>query len=93
MSGDWRWRTVLTRANGQLALAFYSRDEAAAAYLPFALNVLTLRGTQISDVTAFIVRSIEAPEPEAYQRFPEQPADPRRLTDFFERFGLPPRLV
>ena len=93
MSGDWRWRTVLTRANGQLALAFYSWDQAAAAHVPFALNVLTLRGRQISDVTAFIVRSIESPEPEAYQRFPEQPSDPRRLTDFFERFGLPPQLV
>lgn len=93
MSGDWRWRPVLTRSNGQLALAFYSWDEPAEAYVPFALNVLTLRGRQISDVTAFIVRSIESPEPEAYQRFPEQPADPRRLTDFFERFGLPPQLV
>jgi RNA polymerase sigma-70 factor (ECF subfamily) len=93
MSGDWRWRAVLTKANGQPALAFYSFDDAAEAYLPFALCVLTLRGRQISDVTAFIVRSIEAPEPEAYQRFPEQPADPRRLTDFFERFGLPPQLV
>jgi RNA polymerase sigma-70 factor (ECF subfamily) len=93
MSGDWRWRSTLTRANGQLTLAFYSWDEGAAAHLPFALNVLTFRGRQISDVTAFIVRSIEAAEPEAYQRFPEQPADPRRLTDFFERFGLPPQLV
>jgi RNA polymerase sigma-70 factor (ECF subfamily) len=92
MSGDWRWRTVLTRANGQLALAFYSWDEAARAYVPFALNVLTLRESQISDVTAFIVRSIEAPEAEAYQRFPEQPADQRRVTDFFERFGLPAQL-
>ena len=93
LSGNWQWRTVFTKANGQLALAFYAWDEDAAAYLPFALNVLTFRGRQISDVTAFIMRSIEAPEPEAYQRFPEQPADPRRLKDFFERFGLPPRLV
>jgi RNA polymerase sigma-70 factor (ECF subfamily) len=92
MSGDWRWRAVLTRSNGQLALAFYSWDDEADAYVPFALNVLTLSGGQISEVDAFIVRSIEAPEPEAYERFPEQPADPRRLTDFFERFGLPPQL-
>jgi RNA polymerase sigma-70 factor (ECF subfamily) len=93
MSGAWRWRAVLTRANGQLALAFYSWDQPSGAYVPFALNVLTLRGRQISDVTAFIVRSIDSPEPESYVRFPEQPADPRRLTDFFERFGLPPQLV
>jgi RNA polymerase sigma-70 factor (ECF subfamily) len=92
MSGDWRWRTVFTHANGQPALAFYSWDESAHAHVPFALNVLTLRGSEISDVTAFIVRSIESPEAEAYHRFPEQPADERRVTDFFERFGLPAQL-
>ena len=46
--------TVLTRANGQPALAFYSWDEEAHAYLPFALNVMSFRGSQISDVTASI---------------------------------------
>jgi hypothetical protein len=92
MSGAWRWRAVLTRANGQPALAFYSWDEREAAYLAFALNVLTLRGREVSNVTAFIVRSIESSEPEAYERFPEQPADPRRLAGVFERFGLPERL-
>src|SRR5579859_1121564 len=91
MSGEWRWRTVLTRANGQPALAFYAWDRASHGYLPFALNVLSFRGKQVSDVTAFIVRSIEASEPEAYERFPEQPFDPRRLTGVFERFGLPDR--
>ena len=54
--------------------------------------MLTLRGTQISDVTAFVARSIEETEREVYSRWPEQPADPRRLTGFFERFGLPDRL-
>jgi RNA polymerase sigma-70 factor, ECF subfamily len=92
LSGTWRWRTVLTRANGQCALAFYAWDATQAAYLPFALNVLTLRGKQISDVTAFVARSIEATEPEAYERWPEQAADPRRLTGTFERFGLPGQL-
>ncbi len=92
MSGAWRWRSVLTRANGQLALAFYAWDEQDGGYLPFALNVLTLEGSSVSDVTAFIARSIESPDPEAYERFPEQPADPRRLEGFFGRFGLPPRL-
>lgn len=92
LSGDWRWRTVLTRANGQLALAFYSWDEEEKGYMPFALNVLTFAGSKVSDVTAFIVRSIESPDPQAYERFPEQPVDPRRLEGFFERFGLPDRL-
>jgi RNA polymerase sigma-70 factor (ECF subfamily) len=92
MSGNWRWRTAFVRANGQLALGFYSRNEAEQTYLPFALNVLTLRGSEISDVTAFIARSSEATDPEAYERFPDEPMDPRRLTGTFERFGLPERL-
>ena len=54
--------------------------------------MLTLRGEQISDVVAFVVRAIELPEREVYARWPDQPADVPRLTAFFERFGLPPRL-
>jgi RNA polymerase sigma-70 factor (ECF subfamily) len=92
LSGAWKWKTVLTRANGQPALAFYSWDEQTQVYEPFALNVLSLRGTEIIDVTAFIVRSTEATDPGAYQRYPEQPFDPRRLAGTFERFGLPRRL-
>jgi hypothetical protein len=45
MSGAWRWRTVLTRANGQPALGFYARAHETRAYFPFAVNVLTLRGS------------------------------------------------
>ena len=93
MSGAWRWRTVSTRANGQPALGFYAWDESARAYLPFALNVLSFRGAEIADVTAFMARSIEATDPEAYERFPEQPPDPRRLAGTFNRFGLPGRLT
>src|SRR5579885_3781453 len=73
MSGAWRWRAEPTRANGQPALGFYAWDEDAQAYLPFALCVISFRGAEISDVTAFIVRSTEASDPEAYERFPEQP--------------------
>jgi RNA polymerase sigma-70 factor (ECF subfamily) len=93
LSGEWRWRAVLTRANGQPALAFYSWDDDARAYLPFALNVLTLRGPKVSNVTAFIVRSIERDDPEAYVRFPDQPMDTRRLAVTFKRFGVPERLA
>jgi RNA polymerase sigma-70 factor, ECF subfamily len=92
LSGAWRWRYIHAHANGQPALAFYAWDDPEGAYLPFALNVLTLRGTQISDVTAFVARSIEPSEREAYSRWPEQPADPRRLEGVFGRFGLPDRL-
>jgi RNA polymerase sigma-70 factor (ECF subfamily) len=93
MSGAWRWRTVATRANGQPSLAYYSWDEGAGAYLPFALNVLSFRGDRVSDVIAFMVRSIASPDPEAYVRFPEQPMDERRLTGTFGRFGLPTSLT
>ncbi len=92
MTGDWIWKAVVTRANGQPALGFYAWDEAEQAYLPFALNVLTFRGGQVSDVVAFIVRSTEETDPEAYIRFPEQAADAERLQSAFGRFGLPDRL-
>jgi RNA polymerase sigma-70 factor (ECF subfamily) len=92
LSGAWQWRTVLTRANAQPALAFYARDDPSGSYLPFALNVLSVRDGLVSDVTAFIVRSIDAPEPEAYARFPEQPFNARSLAGTFGRFGLPDRL-
>lgn len=85
---DWTRRPVIA-ANAQPSLAFYAWDETADAYLPFALNVLTIREDLVSDVTAFIVRTTDAPEPEAYERFPEQPFDPRTLAGTFKRFGLP----
>lgn len=93
MSGAWRWRAHPTRANAQPALGFYAWDDRAGAYLPFALNVLSLQGELVGDVTAFIVRSTQANDAEAYERFPEQPMDPRRLADAFDRFALPPRLT
>ena len=91
MSGAWKWSTVVTRANGQPAVAYYTWDEDEQAHLPFALNVLTLRGDKVSDVCAFIVRSIDDPDAD-YVRFPDQPADPRRLEGVFGAFGLPERL-
>ena len=92
LTGEWRWKAVLTRANGQPALAFYSFDQESDAYLPFALNVLSFRGREISNVTAFIIRSTDSPDPETYERHPEQPFDERRLAAAFWRFGLPERL-
>jgi RNA polymerase sigma-70 factor (ECF subfamily) len=66
MSGAWQWRAILTRANAQPALGFYARDGRSTAYLPFALCVLSFRDGLVSDVTAFIVRSIDSAEPDAY---------------------------
>lgn len=48
-----RLRYVATRANGQPALGTYLIDDATGAYLPLALDVLTLRGDEITDVTVF----------------------------------------
>jgi RNA polymerase sigma-70 factor (ECF subfamily) len=92
LSGAWRWRHIPAHANGQPALAFYVWDDEARTYLPFALNVLTLRGEQISDVTAFVTRSTALPEREVYARWPDQPAEATKVTAIFERFGLPDRL-
>jgi RNA polymerase sigma-70 factor (ECF subfamily) len=92
LSGTWRWRAVLTQANGQPALAYYAWDEEEGAHLPFALNVLTFRGKEISDVVAFATRSIEPDERAAYHRWVDQPSVPGRLESAFERFGLPGRL-
>jgi RNA polymerase sigma-70 factor (ECF subfamily) len=93
LGGDWIWRYVRVRANGQEALAFYAWDPDEQAYLPFALNVLTLRGDRISDVTAFITRSTEDRSPEVLARHPEQPYDELRLAAAFGNFGLPERLT
>jgi len=48
-----RLRYVPTRANGQPALGTYQRDPGADSYLPIALEVLTLDGARISEITAF----------------------------------------
>jgi RNA polymerase sigma-70 factor (ECF subfamily) len=92
MNGMWNWRGIVTSANGQPAIGFYSWNEDEQAYLAFALNVLSFRGREVSDVTAFINRSIESDDPQDYVRFPEQAADPRTLEGTFGRFGLPERL-
>jgi RNA polymerase sigma-70 factor (ECF subfamily) len=92
LSGQWRWKVARTSANGQPALGFYAWDETAGAFLPFALNVLTLRDGAVSAVVAFIARATDAPDGDAYERFPEQPADAQQVHGTFERFGLPPQL-
>jgi RNA polymerase sigma-70 factor (ECF subfamily) len=92
LNNAWRWRALVTRANGQPALGFYAWDDVRGAFLPFALNVLSLQGDLVSDVTAFIVRATGAPEPDAYIRFPDRPMDERQLSSTFARFGLAGRL-
>ena len=93
LSGAWRWRTVRTRANGQLALGFYAWNADEASFRPFALNVLSLRGEEVSDVTAFIARSAEPRDGEVFERYPDEPVDRARFAALFERFGLPAQLA
>jgi RNA polymerase sigma-70 factor, ECF subfamily len=57
-----RLRYLPTRANGQLALATYRLDASRTRFFPIALDVLTLRGARIQDVTAFRT-------PEVFPRF------------------------
>jgi RNA polymerase sigma-70 factor (ECF subfamily) len=54
LAGTTRWRLVPTRANAQLAFGLYARDDKTQTFRPRAVDVLTLRGTQIQEITAFL---------------------------------------
>jgi RNA polymerase sigma-70 factor (ECF subfamily) len=90
LSGEWRWRHLPARVNGQAAVAVYQYSEDEQAFLPFAFDVLTFDGDRIKEVTAFITRMADSDDKEFYTRWPDQPLDRARFT--FERFGLPGRL-
>jgi RNA polymerase sigma-70 factor (ECF subfamily) len=62
LSGKIRWRVIPTRANGQPALGHYSWDEEAGAFVPHGIDVLTLDGDRISEITIFR-------NPEGFTRF------------------------
>jgi RNA polymerase sigma-70 factor (ECF subfamily) len=92
LSGEWDWRHRATTASGQPAIGAYSWDEGEQAYLPFALDILTLRGDRIAGVTAFITRSVEATSDDYFARWPAQPNDPEKVARIFIACGLPPRV-
>jgi RNA polymerase sigma-70 factor (ECF subfamily) len=92
LSGDWRWRHLPAHANGQAAVGSYCWHDGEKAYLPFALDVLTLDGDRIREITSFITRSTRGRERVFYERWPEQPVDLSQVGVVFERFGLPGRL-
>jgi RNA polymerase sigma-70 factor (ECF subfamily) len=92
LSGDWRWRHLPTRASGQAAVGCYTWHAGEESYLPFALDVLTLRGEQIQEVTAFIIRSAEERDRAVFARWPDEPPNPAKVVGIFERLGLPGRL-
>jgi len=55
-------RALPTRANGQVALAYYHLDGETGRFLPAALDLLTFDGSHIKDITAFVT-------PEIFPRF------------------------
>jgi RNA polymerase sigma-70 factor (ECF subfamily) len=73
-----RWRHIPTQANGQLAVGCYMWD--GERYAAAVLDVLTLRGDKVADVTAFLA-------PWVYRRFGE--VDGFMTEEMFARFGLP----
>jgi RNA polymerase sigma-70 factor, ECF subfamily len=61
-TGRPRLRHVLTRANGQPAVAWYIWSPQRERYVPAALEVLALEGGQVKEITAFAF-------PELFTRF------------------------
>jgi RNA polymerase sigma-70 factor, ECF subfamily len=49
-----RWKLVPTFSNGQPALATYEWNESSGAFTPHSISVLTLRGSQIEEIMAFL---------------------------------------
>ena len=90
LSGEWRWRHRPAIANGQLAVGTYTWMENGKTHAPFSLDVLTLEGDRIREVTAFVVRPADTPD--GYSRWPDRAADPSRVEAVFRRFGLPDRV-
>jgi RNA polymerase sigma-70 factor, ECF subfamily len=74
------WRLVATRANGQLAFGCYAWDAETGSHTALSLDVLTLEGTGITEVTSFVTPYTRGP---ARERF---------AADVLERFGLPDRV-
>jgi RNA polymerase sigma-70 factor (ECF subfamily) len=93
LSGAFNWKRVAASANGQPAIAAYTWHPEENAYLPFALDVLTLRPDgKIAEVSAFIARTSEEVDQATIERWPDIPPDAARAADIFDRFGLPARL-
>jgi RNA polymerase sigma-70 factor (ECF subfamily) len=90
LSGEWRWRHHPARANGGLAVGTYTWVEGEQTHIPFSLDVITLDGEKIKEVTAFVVRTADTPD--GYSRWPEYAADTSLVQSVFERFGLPDHL-
>ena len=54
LAGATRWRLIPAAANGQLAFGLYAWDDTTQTFMPRAIDVLTLRGAHIQEITAFL---------------------------------------
>jgi RNA polymerase sigma-70 factor, ECF subfamily len=81
----YRWQHRAASANGQLAVGCYLLHQAKRRYTPAVLDVLTLDGGKIADITSFMAAELSTELPPA--------APPRGSwisgTQLFSRFGLP----
>jgi RNA polymerase sigma-70 factor (ECF subfamily) len=76
-----RWRLIPTRANGQPAFGAYAWEPNNRRYTPLSLDVLTLAGTQATDITSFVTPQTSGPDRERF------------AAEVVERFGLPDHLT
>jgi RNA polymerase sigma-70 factor (TIGR02960 family) len=53
-----RWRFLPTMANGQLAFGTYLWDDASGGYVSGGLDVLTISGGRVAEVTAFLAADL-----------------------------------
>ena len=58
VEGERDVRLVRARASGQVALASYRRPPGADAFVPMALQVLTLRGAMLTEIHGFVTPSL-----------------------------------
>jgi RNA polymerase sigma-70 factor (ECF subfamily) len=91
LSGRFRWCHLLASANGQPAVAAYTWHEDPGCFLPFALDVLSIRDGRIEEITSFIGRSVQPGPDGSFERYPDHPIEPPQVA-IFERFGLPARI-
>jgi hypothetical protein len=68
----------------------YTWIEEAGTHIPLSLDVLTMEGERIKEITAFVVRVADTPD--GYSQWPEYAADSDRVQSVFRRFGLPDHL-
>jgi len=62
LAGTRHWRLIPARANGQLAFGRYAWNDKTQTFMPGAIDVLTLHGAQIQEITAFLT-------PDAFRGF------------------------